>query len=313
MAHPRPFRFGIQLSSAHSASHWTDLARRAEDLGYSTLHMPDHFGEQLAPFPALMAAASATSTLRVGSLVLDNDFKHPVVTAKEAATVDMLSDGRLELGIGAGWMTSDYETSGIPMDPPAVRVERLAEAVEILKGLFGQEAFSFSGTHYRISELAGHPRPVQQPHPPLIIGGGGRRLLGLAAREADIVGVNPNLKRGQVDATTAQEAIGTAVDRKIAHVRDAAGDRYDDIELNCLVFACIVTDDRKSVLEMMAGPFGLDPAEIADMPYAWVGSIDEICDQLIAQRERWDMSYLVVQGDEAMTAAAPIVERLAGT
>jgi probable F420-dependent oxidoreductase len=199
------------------------------------------------------------------------------------------------------------------MDPPAVRVERLAEAITILKGLFAEGPFSFAGAHYHISELDGHPRPAQQPHPPLIIGGGGRRMLGLAAREADIVGVNPNLKRGQVDAATAHDAIATAVDRKVAHVREAAGDRYGDIQINCLVFVCIVTDDRKSVLEMMAGPFGLDPTEIAGMPYAWVGSVDEICDQLIAHRERWDMSYLVVQGEDAMTAAAPIVARLAGT
>lgn len=313
MAHARPFRFGVQLAAAPDARAWTALARQAEDLGYSTLFMPDHFGDQLAPLPAMMAAAAATSTLRVGSLVFDNDFKHPVVVAKEAATLDVLSDGRLELGMGAGWMATDYASSGIPMDPSGVRVERLEEAIHVLKGLFAAGPFSFEGIHYRINELDGAPRPVQRPYPPLIIGGGGKRVLALAAREADVVGINPSLEAGRIDATAVRDAVGTAVDRKVAHVRNAAGDRYGDIELNLLVFACVITDDRDGVLEAMAAPFALEPSEMIDVPYVWVGSVEQICDQLIADRERWDASYLVVQGEEAMTAAAPIVARLAGT
>ena len=313
MAHARPFRFGVQLASAMDAKGWTALARRAEDLGYSTLFVPDHFGDQLAPLPAMTAAAAATSTLRVGSLVFDNDFKHPVVMAKEAATLDLLSDGRLELGMGAGWMATDYTSSGMPMDPPAVRVERLEEAIHVLKGLFGTGPLSFQGNHYHIIELDGAPPPVQQPHPPLIIGGGGQRVLALAAREADVVGINPSLAAGRIDATTVQDAVGTAVDRKVAHVRTTAGNRYGDIEINLLVFACVITDDRNGVLEAMAAPFGLEPSELIDVPYVWVGSVEQICDQLIANRERWDASYLVVQGEEALTSAAPIVARLAGT
>src|SRR5918993_3064848 len=190
MPHPRPFRFGIQLGSAPPGTDWASVAREAEDLGYSTLFMPDHFGDQLAPVPALATAAEATTTLRVGPLVLDNDYKHPVVTAKEMATLDVLSGGRLELGIGAGWMASDYEQSGITMDPAGERVERLEEAVAVLKGLFAPGAFSTDGKHSRIAALKGLPKPVQSPGPPLLIGGGGPRGLALARRGGDIVGIN---------------------------------------------------------------------------------------------------------------------------
>src|SRR5439155_15822832 len=151
MAAHRPFRFGIQVSNAPSAEAWAALARRAEDLGFSTFFMPDHFGDQLAPIPALMAAADATTEVRVGSLVLDNDFKHPLVLAKEAATIDVLSNGRLELGLGAGWMITDYDDSGIPYDSPGVRVDRFEEAVAVFKGLFAEGPFTFEGKHYRIT------------------------------------------------------------------------------------------------------------------------------------------------------------------
>lgn len=313
MAHPRPFRFGIQLPHAASGADWAELARKAEDLGYASLLLPDHFGAQLSPVPALVAAAGATSDLRVGTLVLDNDFRHPVITAKDAATVDLLSDGRLELGIGAGWMTSDYDQSGIPMEPAGVRVDRLAEAIAVLKGLFAPGPFSHRGDHYRIQELDGQPKPLQTPHPPLIVGGGGARVLALAGREAQIVGVNPSIRSGRVDAATARDGVAEATDQKLRWVREAAGDRYDDVEINMLVFACVVTDDRAGTIDTMAPVFGLEPDELAGYPHAWIGSVDEICDQLVAARDRWDASYLVVQGPEAMQAAAPIVARLAGT
>jgi probable F420-dependent oxidoreductase len=312
MAHPRPFRFGIQLADAANAADWAEMARKAEDLGYSSLFVPDHFGSQLAPAPALVAAADATRDLRVGTLVLDNDYKHPVVTAKEMATVDLLSDGRLELGIGAGWMTSDYDQSGIPMDPPGVRVDRLEEGIAVLKGLFAPGPFSFEGTHYTIHELDGQPVPTQRPHPPFLVGGGGPRVLALAGREADMVGINPALRTGAIDATAAQDGVAATTDRKVAWVREAAGDRYDDIEINLLVFVCVVTDDRSSMIEAMAPTFGLPPEEVTGYPHVWVGNVDEICDHLVAARDRWDASYHVIQGAEAMQAAAPIVARLAG-
>jgi probable F420-dependent oxidoreductase len=313
MAHPRPFRFGVQLSGADTGAEWADLARKAEDLGYSTLFVPDHFGDQLSPAVALTAAADATTGLRIGPLVLDNDYRHPVVVAKEAASIDRLSGGRLELGIGAGWMNSDYEESGMPMDPAGVRIDRLDEAIDVLEGLFRPGPFSYQGKHYQISELDGLPKPVRPGGPPLLMGGGGQRMLTLAARRADIVGVNPAVRSGRTDAAAAQDGAAAVTDRKLEWVRDAAGSRYDDIEINMLIFACVVTDDRASVIEAMAPLFGVPPDIVGDHPHAWVGTVAQICDDLAARRERWDASYLVVQGPEAMDAAAPIVARLAGT
>ncbi|MGH9211852.1 MAG: TIGR03621 family F420-dependent LLM class oxidoreductase [Acidimicrobiales bacterium] len=313
MGHPRPFRFGVQLASARSGAEWAELARKAEDLGYSTLFMPDHFEDTLAPVPALMAAADATHDLRIGPLVLDNDYKHPVVTAKEAATIDLLSDGRLELGVGGGWMASDYDRSGIPMDEPAVRIDRLAEGIAVLKGLFAEGPFSFSGEHYQVTELDGRPKSVQRPHPPLLVGGGGPRVLRLAAREADIVGVNPAVRGGRVTADAGQDGAAARTDQKLRWVREAAADRYEDIEINFLVYACVVTDDRQGTIESLAPLFGLESTDLDAYPHAWIGTADQICDELHAARERWDASYLVVQGADAMTAAAPIVSRLAGT
>ena len=312
MAHPRPFRFGVQFHGASSADEWTSQARRAEELGFSSVFMPDHFGDQLAPVPALMAVAAATDELRIGSLVFDNDYKHPVVLAKEVATIDVLSGGRFEFGVGAGWMNSDYEQSGIQHDRAGVRIDRLAEALTIYKGLFGDGPVDFGGEHYTIAGMDGLPKPVQRPHPPFLIGGGGKRVLGLAAREADIVGINPKLTSGEVDSSAARNGAPEVTDEKIRWVKEAAGDRYDDLELNMLVFAVVVTDDRKGVAEMMAPAFDLDPDIVEDYPLAWIGSEDEIVESLQARRDRWDVSYLVVQAD-AMEAAAPIVARLAGT
>jgi probable F420-dependent oxidoreductase len=308
----RKFRFGVQLHSAPSGEEWAAKARKAEDLGYSTLSMPDHFGEQLAPVPALMAAADATTSLRVGTLVFDNDYKHPLVLAKECATLDVLSSGRLELGIGAGWMRTDYEQSGIPYDPPGTRVDRFVEGLTVLKGCLGGDAFSFKGEHYAITDYNGLPKPVQRPHPPILIGGGGRRVLSIAAREADIVGIAPNARRGQVDAETARTATAAATEEKIAWVREAAGDRFDNIELNILIFVTMVTDDRASVFEQIAGGFGVSSEEAPDVPHALVGTVDEIVEDLESRRERYGISYITVQGG-SFDALAPVVAKLAGT
>ena len=215
MAHDRRFRFGIQLSTAASGADWAELARKAEDLGYDTLFMPDHFGDQLAPVPALMAAADATTELKVGALVFDNDYKHPVVLAKELATIDVLSGGRLEVGLGAGWMQSDYDQSGIPMDPPGVRVSRMVEGIAVIKGCFDAGPYSFAGEHYTITEYDGLPKPMQSP-PPFLIGGGAKRVLSIAAREAQIVGINPSIHSGRVDAAAAQNGAAGETDQKLA-------------------------------------------------------------------------------------------------
>src|SRR5690349_8642653 len=237
MTHDRRFRFGIAVTKAASGAAFAELARKAESLGYSSLFVPDHFVDHpFAPMPALAAAAAVTTTLRVGPLVLGNDYKHPVVLAREAATIDVLSDGRLELGIGAGWMTVDYEKAGMPLDRPGVRIARLEESIAILKGLFAEGAFSFRGEHYTITDLDGMPKPVQQPHPPFIIGGGGPRILGVAAREAAIVGVNAFLRAGEPTASESVHSLTpAATDQKLEWLRAAAGDRFDDLELQTLV------------------------------------------------------------------------------
>ncbi len=312
MAHPRKFRFAVQIATAPTGEAWRDLARKAEDLGFSTLFMPDHFGDQLAPVPALMAAADATTTLKVGALVFDNDYKHPVVLAKEMATIDLLSGGRTEFGLGAGWMNTDYEQSGIPQDRPGVRIARMVEGLEVIKGLWADGPHSFSGEHYTITNLEGLPKPVQKPGPPILIGGGGPKVLGIAGKYADIVGVNPSIPAGEVGPDAARDAASDRVDQKIEWLKAGAGDRFADIELNALVFVANITDDPQPVREMMAGFFGVGPELVAESPYVWIGSTGEIADSLRAARERWGISYFCVQGD-ALEAVAPIVAELTGT
>jgi probable F420-dependent oxidoreductase len=308
----RKFRFGIQTSRAATADAWREKARRIEELGFSTLFIPDHFEDQLAPLIALTAAADATTSLRLGTLVLDNDYRHPLVLATELATLDVLSGGRLEAGIGAGWMTSDYEQAGIPLDPPGVRIDRLKEGLAIIKGLFGDEPFSFSGKHYTITNHNGLPKPAQKPHPPILVGGGGNRVLRLAAREADIVGVNFSLAEGVVNPTVAQTGSAVATEEKVRWIREAAGSRFDELELNITVFVTAVTDDRTAFAERVAGGFGLSPAEVLDSPHVLAGSVDQIVDELQARRERYGFSYVVFSGD-LFEQTAPIVKRLAGT
>jgi probable F420-dependent oxidoreductase len=308
----RPFRFGAQVGGAGSAKEWVDIAREAEALGYSSLMMPDHFGEQLAPMPALGAVAAATSTLRFGALVFDNDYRHPLMLAKEAATLDLLSDGRLELGIGAGWMRTDYEAAGMTYDEPKVRVDRFEEGLQVLKGLFADGPFSFSGRHYTVTEHEGTPKPVQRPHPPIIIGGGGRRVLSIAAREADIVGVNPKLTSGAVDSSIQGNTTPDATREKVAWVREAAGERFDQIELNILVGFAMLTDDRKAIAESMGATFGLSPDEaIRSVPITLVGTVDQMCEDLEWRRQEYGFSYVVFDGG-SWRAMAPVVERLTG-
>lgn len=311
MSHPRTFRFGVQVHSAPSGQAWTDIARQAENLGYSTLFMPDHFGDQFAPVPALAAAAAVTTDLRVGALVLDNDYKHPLVLAKELATIDVLSGGRLEIGLGAGWMKSDYDESGMSYDPPATRVDRFEEGLAVIIGLLGDEPLTFEGDHYRISAHNGLPKPAQSPRPPVLVGGGKRRMLSIAGRSADIVGINPTIPNGEVDADAARSGTATATDEKLGWVRAAAGDRYGDLEINLLNFGCFVTDDRDALIDQMAPAFGISPEELAEFPHALAGTVDEICTTLEQRRDRWDASYIVIQHD-AMEAMAPVVARLAG-
>jgi probable F420-dependent oxidoreductase len=315
MTHPRKFRFAAQLSKAPdgTAASWADQARKAEDLGYSTLLMPDHFGDQLAPVPALAAAADATSTLRVGTLVFDNDYRHPLVLAKEAATLDVLSGGRLELGLGAGWMRTDYEESGIAYDPPGVRVDRFAEGVAVIAGLLASdEPFSFSGKDYSVTDHTLLPRPVQRPRPPLILGGGGRRVLTIAGQWADIVSINVDLRAGTGGPEAAPNASPAATRQKVAWVKEAAGTRFEDIELNCLIGFAIITDDRHKIVDAMAPTFGIDPADALHIPLALIGTLDEMVEELQWRREEYGISYFSVEAG-CWEELAPVVSRLAGT
>jgi probable F420-dependent oxidoreductase len=306
----RTFRFGIQTSRADTDEAWADKARRIEELGFSTLFMPDHFSDQFSPVPALMAAADATTLLRIGTLVFDNDFRHPVVLAKDCATLDVLSGGRLELGIGAGWMRTDYDASGIAYDRPGVRISRLEESLTIMKGFFADGAVSFAGKHYNITNYEGQPKPAQKPHPPILIGGGAQRILSLAAREADIVGVNFSLEQGAVNREVLQTGDAASTDEKMTWIRDAAGARYDDIELNVTVFVAVVTDDQDKMAERIAPAYGMSPAEVLDSPHVLVGSIDQIVATIEARRERYGFSYTVFSGD-VYEQMAPVVARLA--
>ncbi len=308
----RTFRFGIQTSNAPSADAWAAKARRIEELGFSTLFIPDHFTEQLAPIPALVAAANATTTLRLGTLVLDNDYRHPLVLAKEWATLDVLSGGRTELGLGAGWMRSDYEQSGMPYDPAGVRVRRFREGLRIVKGLFGDGPFSFSGEFYNVREHEATPKPVQKPHPPILIGGGGKRVLSIAAREADIVGVNFSLAEGEVNPKVAVTGSASATREKIGWIRQAAGARFAELELNVTVFFTVITDDRQAMAERMAPGFGLTPEDVLASPHAAIGTVDQIAEDLQRHREEFGFSYVVFSGD-VFDAVAPVVAKLAGT
>jgi probable F420-dependent oxidoreductase len=306
----RPFRFGLQTSSAPDAAAWREKARHAEALGYSTLYVPDHFSDQWGPLVALTVAAEATTTLNVGALVFDNDYRHPVVLAKEIATLDLVSGGRVEFGLGAGWLRTDYDQAGLPYDEPSVRIDRLEEAIEIYSQLWTGTA-TFTGTHYRVAEAVGHPAPVSAGGPKLVIGGGGRRVLRLAAKHADIVGVNPSLRSGAVDAATAKSAVAELYDERIRWIRDAAGERFDDLELQALTFIVAIGGDRDEVARGIAPGFGISEEQAREVPIALIGSVEEICDQLVERRERWGLNYWVVH-DPEMEAFASVIERLAG-
>jgi probable F420-dependent oxidoreductase len=305
------FRFGVQLSRADSADAWRATARKVEDLGYSSLFIPDHFDDQYAPLVAMTVAAEATSRLRVGSLVFDNDYRHPVVLAKEIATLDLLSGGRVEFGIGAGWLTSDYEQSGIPCDPPGIRVERMAEGLAIMKSLWATGKATFDGVHYQVTDAIGRPEPCQRPHPPVIIGGGSRRVLGIAAREADIVGLNPRLTSGYIGPETIASTAAEYYDERVAWVKEAAGERFDDLEFQCLTFVVQIVDDREAALERLASMMSVTTEQIAGTPICLIGSTEEIIDTLEERRERFGFSYIVVHEGE-MEAFASVVAALAG-
>lgn len=316
MPSPKPFRFGINPIGGNSRRAWQETARKAEALGYSTLSVADHLWAGLAPFASLMAAAEATTTLRVGSLVFGNDFRHPVALAKEVATLDVLSEGRVEFGFGTGWQRDDYASLGLTLDPVGVKVSRFEEAVRLVKASFGDEPVNFAGQHYTLSDYNSLPKPVQKPHPPLLIGGGGRRMLSLAAREANIVSFNPlTTASGELVMSPNTNA---DTDQRLAWVREAAGDRFAQLEFNCLIVCVIVTDDRRAGAEAQLRQWGQTPdaAEVDQMLESLqflIGTETEMVEALQMRRERFGISYPTIFGEQNMEAFAPVVARLAGT
>jgi probable F420-dependent oxidoreductase len=307
----RAFRFGVDVHAPFDGRSWAETAREVETLGYSTLFVPDHFDEGLGPIAALATAAAATTTLRVGTLVLDCDFRHPAVLARELATVDALSGGRLEVGVGAGWKRLDYERSGIPMDAPKVRVDRMIEHVRVLRGLFAGEPFTFHGDHYDVTDLDGTPKPLTPGGPPILVGGGGRRVLRFAGAHADIVGVNASIHSGEIDTAAAHDSLPARIDEKVAWVRESAGARFDDLELNAWLAVAEVTDDAASFADALAAVFEADSKDVLESPLTLAGSQGEIEDRLHERRERWGYSYTVIPGDKAHDFA-PIVADLTG-
>lgn len=309
MGQTKPFRFGVQSRSAGPRGSWLETVRRIEALGYDSLSWPDHFVRGFEPVAAMAAAAIATERLRLSGFVFDNDFRHPVVLAMSAGSIDILSNGRLELGIGAGWLKEEYDLSGIPFDPASVRIARLEEAVMLLKMLLSGEMTSFSGEFYTVDGLQIPPTPVQKPHPPLVIGGGSRKILSLAARHADIVGITTRaLPDGSKDAT---DMTAEATERKIGWVREAAGDRFHDIELNTICPTVEVTSDRRAAAEWIAAGLPVSADDVLDSPAVLLGTIDEITETLQERRERYGFSYIVVL-EPVVDAFAPVVERLSG-
>lgn len=312
MAKMRPFRFGMITDGAASREQWATLARKTEDLGYATFLLPDHFVTEFPPIVALMAAANSTKTLRIGSLVFDNDFRHPALLAKEAAALDLLSGGRFEFGIGAGWHQTEYEQTGLPFDRAGVRINRLEEALSVIKQFFTEETVTFAGNHYTVTDLKAFPKPVQRPHPPIVMGGGGKRVLTLAGREADIIGLHVKVNNdGTVDASERTEA---ALARKVEWVRQAAGERFASVELNLLTSSVIITQDRQLAAEQYireSGRSGDTVEQLLASPYMLIGSVEQIVEQIHRLREQSGISYFVIR-DEYMEAFAPVLARLAG-
>ena len=312
MAKARPFRFGVVAESAPSREAWIELVRRSEDLGYTTFLLADHFVNEFPPIAALMAAADAAKTMRIGSLVFDNDFRHPVLLAKEVATLDLLSGGRFELGIGAGWHRPEYEQIGLPFESAGVRIGRLEEALSIIKQFFTKETVTFAGKHYTVTNLQAFPKPLQRPHPPIFMGGGGKRLLSLAGREADIIGLH--LKVNDDGTVDARETTEEALAQKVEWVRQAAGERFAAVELNLLLGGVVITENPQQAAEQRIQEIGRPGATVEQLlanPYLLIGSVEQLAERIQRWRDQFGISYLVM-GTEDMEAFAPVAARLTG-
>jgi probable F420-dependent oxidoreductase len=304
-----PFRFAVQQGSARSGEAWAATARRVESIGYDMLVMPDHLGRQLSPFAALAAAAAATTHLRIGAFVFANDYRHPLILAREAATLDLLSGGRFEMGLGAGWMTADYRQLGMTYDPAALRIDRLAEAIPLIKRLLAGETVTHHGTHYQLDRASTGVPPVQKPRPPLAIGGGGPRMLKLAVREAEIIGLVPGFDaHGRPHYRQATE---TATAEKIALIREAAGDRFERLEINMWLGDAGLVGSGNSVLGSVAAAARWAPTAIYSSPYLLYGTLASVREKLLRRRDKLGISYYTLPS-HAMESMAPLVGALAG-
>jgi probable F420-dependent oxidoreductase len=320
----QPFRFTAQVPDFHSSlDGWQAELRWIAETGFTTVALADHFtaGYTMEPFVTLMAAA-ARSSLRVQTAVLGLDYRHPVLVHRAAATLDVLSGGRLELGLGAGWMRSDYDAAGLTMDPAGVRIDRLEETIKVLKALFSGEPVTFKGDHVHVHELVGVPGTVQQPHPPLLIGGGGRRMLRLAGREADIVGVNANLAAGDVGGHSVLDVAWESMAEKVQWAREGAeraGRNFEDLELSMAQWLLYVTESRSdgdALLAKMASRLGVEPDWLDDAPGVLVGSSGRIKDKLHEVRDRLGISYIQIHSGPRsvdLRAVGPVVAALTGT
>jgi probable F420-dependent oxidoreductase len=320
----KPFRFGCQSFNASSAKEWREKARRAEELGYSSFLLADHYLgpgpalaatnhplQDVAAIPAAAVAAEATDHIKVGFRVLCIDNRNAAVLAKELATIDMLSEGRLEIGLGAGWLKGEYDAMGVPFDPPGVRIQRLAETIEVIRAHMGDGEIDVKGEHVIVSGFEGAPKPVQSPCPPIMIGGGGKKVLTLAGAVADIVSLNFNNRSGVIGPDGILTSTAAETEAKLGWIRAGAGDRFDDIEIEVGAYFTFVTDDASSMASSFGAMFGLDEAQMLEHPHGLFGTVDGICDQLEERRARYGISYVTV-GDSVMDAFAPVVERLAG-
>jgi len=297
---PHPFRFGVQLHELPTSS-WKDDVRHVESLGYDSIFLPDHFGSQWDPTTALAGIATATERLNVGALVYDVDYRHPVVYAKAAATLQVMSGGRHIFGIGAGWMETDYVEAGMSYDRPGVRISRLEEALQIIESMWKNERTTFEGEHYSTKEIAQAANLQGHAPPKILIGGGGPRLLALAGRHADIVGINPKLVEGRVTAETPADSSPERIREKIGWVRESAekaGRNPEEIEFNSLSFVTAIKDDVAGLRAALAGSSGMTSEQVADCPLFLTGSAQEIRERLEKRREETGINFVVIQGDD---------------
>ena len=308
----RPFRFGVSVRRGQNRREWQQKARRAEALGYSSFLVPDHLVDILPPLVPLVSAAEAAETLRVGTFVLNNDLRHPALVARDAAAIDLLTDGRFELGLGAGHMEPEYDEIGLRFDPARVRVERLGESVAIIKELLAGAEVTFAGAHYTLTRHRLHPTPVQKPRPPLLIGGNSGPLLTLAAREADIVSFVGFSHRRGGRAFDLHAFTDAGTEERATIVRQVAGDRFPRLELNAVVQQVTVSGSPRRAAEEFARDSPLRVDDVLSSPYVLIGSLDAIAEAVLEKRERHGFSYWVVFED-SMDAFAPVVSRLAGS